>query len=729
MGLFSQISDVPPGGTWQSARTKINSNFATALDSLTAHHLRILSNTQAHTLNYNGILSLIDSTAKYRGIIEQLQSDVTALEIGGGITYPGAGIPLSTGSSWGTSITNNSSNWNTAYGWGNHAGLYEPTLGNPGANGYVLSSTTGGTRSWVQMTGGTGGDFDTTYINARIEALEAVVVDTVQLLAESPVTLTEGAGTVTIGIDMEALAGELDLSGAGMDYDTITYLNGRINELEELLNSLLANLDNIGIDLTSPTFYSAEVRNDTLWITLNGADINQGIIPDKDDFALTEDAASFGLTSIALSDSVLTFKLDSTTVYGSTYLVSYTQPEMAALQDSTGNKMASFTNRSVTNSNEEPEEPDYSASFTLTSNENGSGVSTLRYQVSEDITVTLDEAGNFYTNSGGTEGESQTWNVTAGAMRTIYLKVTSGASTMTLSDASKVTSWGDASNNGWASGTNASSISGDISQFSTALAHWQMSGSNTLSGSIAGLTGLMYVDLIGGFSISGSIANLTSLTRLQLISWKTMNVTGSIEGLTELDWLSVTGTNTLSGSIAGLTNLTYVQLLGSNTVSGSISALTSLTNLYVSGSNTLSGSVGGLNNITYLRIIGGQNTVTYGARVLPANTSYYGVTPASGSGWSVADITAAINEAAATTWAGERLFAFGNVYQASMANTTQGGIWGDFSGEAAPSALAVNLKTLVQTRTVTVSLNGITIPLAEGDGAGFPAGFGNWWRE
>jgi len=29
--------------------------------------------------------------------------------------YPGAGIPLSTGSAWGTSITNNSGNWNTAY--------------------------------------------------------------------------------------------------------------------------------------------------------------------------------------------------------------------------------------------------------------------------------------------------------------------------------------------------------------------------------------------------------------------------------------------------------------------------------------------------------------------------------------------------------------------------------------------------------------------------------------
>lgn len=46
---------------------------------------------------------------------------------GGSMIYPGAGIPVSTGSAWGTSITDNSGNWNTAFGWGNHAGLY-PTI-------------------------------------------------------------------------------------------------------------------------------------------------------------------------------------------------------------------------------------------------------------------------------------------------------------------------------------------------------------------------------------------------------------------------------------------------------------------------------------------------------------------------------------------------------------------------------------------------------------------------
>lgn len=50
---------------------------------------------------------------------------------GTGMDYPDAGIALSTGSDWGTSITNNSANWNTSYGWGNHLwGTISGTLTN-----------------------------------------------------------------------------------------------------------------------------------------------------------------------------------------------------------------------------------------------------------------------------------------------------------------------------------------------------------------------------------------------------------------------------------------------------------------------------------------------------------------------------------------------------------------------------------------------------------------------
>lgn len=64
-------------------------------------------------------------------------ADVSAVSF----PYPGAGIPLSTGSGWGTSLANNSANWNTAYSWGNHASA-----------GYALASSLG---DYLPLAGGT----------------------------------------------------------------------------------------------------------------------------------------------------------------------------------------------------------------------------------------------------------------------------------------------------------------------------------------------------------------------------------------------------------------------------------------------------------------------------------------------------------------------------------------------------------------------------------------------
>jgi len=77
------------------------------------------------TVNFTGlgdddtedhVIAIDDSTG--------LLSKRSVASLGSGMVYPGAGIALSTGSAWGTSITNNSANWNTAYGWGDHDGLY-----------------------------------------------------------------------------------------------------------------------------------------------------------------------------------------------------------------------------------------------------------------------------------------------------------------------------------------------------------------------------------------------------------------------------------------------------------------------------------------------------------------------------------------------------------------------------------------------------------------------------
>jgi hypothetical protein len=64
------------------------------------------------------------------------------------MVYPGAGIALSTGSAWGTSITDNSANWNTAFGWGNHAsGGYLTTAS--AASTYVSLSGSYANPSWI----------------------------------------------------------------------------------------------------------------------------------------------------------------------------------------------------------------------------------------------------------------------------------------------------------------------------------------------------------------------------------------------------------------------------------------------------------------------------------------------------------------------------------------------------------------------------------------------------
>ena len=78
-------------------------------------------------LPIKSFLGLNDTPDSYSGQgskIVSVKSDASGLEFtapASSMVYPGAGIPLSTGSAWDTSITNNSANWNTAYGWGNHA--------------------------------------------------------------------------------------------------------------------------------------------------------------------------------------------------------------------------------------------------------------------------------------------------------------------------------------------------------------------------------------------------------------------------------------------------------------------------------------------------------------------------------------------------------------------------------------------------------------------------------
>lgn len=120
--------------------------------------LRIAQAIAALASSASSFLGLSDTPSSYTGQGGKsvtVKSDETGLEFtsgGGSMVYPGAGIPLSTGSAWGTSITNNSGNWNTAYGWGNHASAGYVT-GTPWTEmGYLLAETDPDFAAWLLAT-------------------------------------------------------------------------------------------------------------------------------------------------------------------------------------------------------------------------------------------------------------------------------------------------------------------------------------------------------------------------------------------------------------------------------------------------------------------------------------------------------------------------------------------------------------------------------------------------
>lgn len=138
---------ISPGGTWGTVRSIINTNFSNingTLDSI-EHNIDVHDDSlTAHRIAINLRLLKSDTTSMLQRYVRQsalntalagkqntLVPGVTIKTInnqsplgsgnieitggGGSMIYPSSGIPTSTGSAWGTSIPNNSSNWDTAY--------------------------------------------------------------------------------------------------------------------------------------------------------------------------------------------------------------------------------------------------------------------------------------------------------------------------------------------------------------------------------------------------------------------------------------------------------------------------------------------------------------------------------------------------------------------------------------------------------------------------------------
>jgi len=141
--------------------------------------------------------------------------------VGGGgsvMVYPDAGIPTSTGLTWGTSITNNSANWNTAYGWGDHAGLYAPISGSVN---YIQNGTTQQTSANFNISG-------SGVLGSTIQSITAKLtnltdgylpyhISDASGLGNSPI-YTDGAYGVGINTSspnyLNPIRGSLDLNGS-----------------------------------------------------------------------------------------------------------------------------------------------------------------------------------------------------------------------------------------------------------------------------------------------------------------------------------------------------------------------------------------------------------------------------------------------------------------------------------------------------------------------------------
>jgi len=106
----------------------------------------------------------------------------------------------------------------------------------------------------------------------------------------------------------------------------------------------------------------------------------------------------------------------------------------------------------------------------------------------------------------------------------------------------------------------------------------------TLGGSIEPLTNLNFITAVGNNTLSGNISQHSKLTTLAVSGSTT--ITGSLALLTRLNYIEVGGSNTLSGNLSNHILLTYLSIGGLNTCSGDIALLTLLQLCNMTGNST-----------------------------------------------------------------------------------------------------------------------------------------------
>jgi len=172
--------------------------------------------------------------------------------------------------------------------------------------------------------------------------------------------------------------------------------------------------------------------------------------------------------------------------------------------------------------------------MSLESTGDGSGVSTLRLQVSADTTVTLEGDANFYTTEADAIGglnASKTWTITAGALRTIYIKMTGASKTAVLNIPNRflLIRFGTSVSAGWVSGTNAVRLTFTPSQFVN-ITQLRIVGTLTIISALP--TGLTYLYIVGNlinWTYTGALPTGVTFLWLEgnLINWTALDASGN----------------------------------------------------------------------------------------------------------------------------------------------------------------------------------------------------------
>lgn len=340
--------------------------------------------------------------------------------------------------------------------------------------------------------------------------------------------------------------------------------------------------------------------------------------------------------------------------------------------------------------------------LTITPTGTGAGIARIDpFSTSEYTVIQLVGNARFYTDAAATLGECD--YLVIGATQyavTRYIKTNGGESTF------RIIRDRLAQIDNWISSTNAPSLSGSLTPINKSITNFTITGNNAVTIDITDFINLTELVIAGGANASGSITLLVKITNLNL-SCTTNTVGGSLTNLVDLLTAFFSGSNTIGGIINGLTKLTSIEGRGNTEVGGDpgLMVSASLIKFYWLTSRFTEyteGATWGNANITIITAVGyGLNQSEQANLLIDVNNSAGG------------------SSGKAITLAGSN---------ASMSDTTQGGIWGNFDGETSPSALATAYKSLIRTKSNTLVLLGITVPGVSGDGTGFPAGFGDWYR-